>query len=123
MCITSVIFVCLSLIVENLFLQNQQCSTLAKFNHSPRQDGARTGMPIYKQNLEKCAKLKDSEECSVDDTVLSGDNGSVVDDNFHTQASTKSSGFYIFACFFLDFPFISVYYDHKYKYFFNATKP
>ena len=75
-------------------------------------------MPIYKQNLEKCAKLKDSEVCSVDDTVLSGDNGSVVDDNFHTQASTRSSGFYIFACFFLDFPFISVYYDHKYKYFF-----
>lgn len=123
MCITSVIFVCLSLIVENLFLQNQQCSTLAKFNHSPRQDGARTGMPIYKQNLEKCAKLKDSEECSVVGTVLSGDNGSVVDDNFHTQASTRSSGFIYLPVFFLTFHSFLFIMIISINNFFNATKP
>ncbi len=83
--------------------QNQQCSTLAKFNHSPKQDGARTGMPIYKQNLEKCAKLKVSEECSDDEIIFLGDNynESIIEDNdnCYTQASKRSSGSNFFAIF------------------------
>ena len=53
-------------------------------------------MPIYKQNLEKCAKLKVSEECSDDEIIFLGDNynESIIEDNdnCYTQASKRSSG-------------------------------